>query len=78
LRKILKTTSGIFEIFLPKNLAKNWCGQKTLFSRYTAKIILQISEFPKKRDSNPLPHGDNAADIAKMLAKYFSLKSVFR
>jgi hypothetical protein len=39
--------------------------------------IPQISDFPKKRDSNPLPHGDNAADIAKMFA-IFLQKSVFR
>jgi hypothetical protein len=28
--------------------------------------ILQISDFPKKWDSNPLPHGDIAADIVKI------------
>jgi hypothetical protein len=33
--------------------------------------ILQISDFAKKRDSNPQPHGDTAADIAKMFAKNF-------
>jgi hypothetical protein len=27
----------------------------------------QISNFPKKQDSNPLSHGDIAADIAKIL-----------
>jgi hypothetical protein len=31
----------------------------------------------KKRDSNPPPHGDIAADIAKMFAKIFSRKSDF-
>jgi hypothetical protein len=39
--------------------------------------ILQISDFTKKRDSNPPPHGDTAADIAKMLAKIFLRKSDF-
>jgi hypothetical protein len=39
--------------------------------------ILKISDFPKKWDSNPLPHEDNAADIAKMFAKFFSQKSAF-
>jgi hypothetical protein len=34
--------------------------------------IPQISDFPKKRDSNPLPHGDNAVDIAKMFVNFFS------
>jgi hypothetical protein len=29
----------------------------------------QISDFAKKWDSNPLPHGDVAAGIAKMFAK---------
>jgi hypothetical protein len=33
--------------------------------------ILQISDFAKKQDSNPLPHGDVAAGIAKMFAKKF-------
>jgi hypothetical protein len=36
--------------------------------------IPQISDFPKKRDLKPLLHGDNAADIAKMFAKYFFAK----
>jgi hypothetical protein len=39
--------------------------------------ILQVSDFAKKRDSNPPPHGDTAADIAKMFAKIFSRKSDF-
>jgi hypothetical protein len=39
--------------------------------------IPQISDFPKKQDSNPFPHEDNATDIAKMLAKNFSQKLVF-
>jgi hypothetical protein len=39
--------------------------------------IPQTSDFPKKQDLNPLPHGDNAADIAKMFAKIFSRKSAF-
>jgi hypothetical protein len=42
----------------------------------TQQKILQISDFPKKQDSNPLPHGDIVADIAKMFA-IFLQKSVF-
>jgi hypothetical protein len=53
-----------------------WCGQKTQFSQYTAKI-LQISDFAKKQDSNPLPHGDVAAGIAKMFAKFLLQKLDF-
>jgi hypothetical protein len=33
--------------------------------------IPKISDFAEKRDSNPPPHGDTAADIAKMFAKFF-------
>jgi hypothetical protein len=33
--------------------------------------IPQISDFAKNRDSNPPSHGDTAADIAKMFAKFF-------
>jgi hypothetical protein len=33
--------------------------------------ILQISDFPIKRDLNPLPNGNNAADIAKTFANFF-------
>jgi hypothetical protein len=29
----------------------------------------QTSDFAKKQDSNPLPHGDVAMDIAKIFAK---------
>jgi hypothetical protein len=39
--------------------------------------IPQISDFAKKQDSNPLPHGDIADDIAKMFAKIFSQKLDF-
>jgi hypothetical protein len=31
--------------------------------------IPQVSDFAKKRDLNPPPHGGTAADIAKMFAK---------
>jgi hypothetical protein len=39
--------------------------------------IPQISDFAKKRDLNPLPHGDIADNIAKMFAKIFLRKSDF-
>jgi hypothetical protein len=39
--------------------------------------IPQISDFAKKQDLNPLPHGDVADDIAKMFAKFFSQKLDF-
>jgi hypothetical protein len=39
--------------------------------------ILQISDFTKKWDLNPLPHGDVADNIAKMFAKKNSQKSDF-
>jgi hypothetical protein len=39
--------------------------------------ILQVSDFAKKRDLNPPPHGGTAADIAKMFAKIFLRKSDF-
>jgi hypothetical protein len=39
--------------------------------------IPQVSNFAKNRDSNPPPHGDTAADIAKMFAKIFLQKSDF-
>jgi hypothetical protein len=39
--------------------------------------IPQVSDFAKKRDSNPAPHGDTVADIAKMFAKIFLRKSDF-
>jgi hypothetical protein len=39
--------------------------------------ILQISDFAKNQDSNPLPHGDVADDIAKMFVKKFLQKSDF-
>jgi hypothetical protein len=37
---------------------------------------MQNSYFAKKRDLNPLPHGNVAADIAKMFANFLQ-KSVF-
>jgi hypothetical protein len=40
--------------------------------------IPQISDFAKKRDSNPLPHGDIVADIAKMFSNFFFAKIGFR
>jgi hypothetical protein len=36
--------------------------------------IPQFSNFGKNRDSNPLPHGDVADDIAKMFANFFLQK----
>jgi hypothetical protein len=36
--------------------------------------IPQISDFSKNWDSNPTSHGDTAADIAKMFAKFFFAK----
>jgi hypothetical protein len=39
--------------------------------------IPQVSDFAKKQDSNPPPHADTAADIAKMFAKNFLRKSDF-
>jgi hypothetical protein len=39
--------------------------------------IPQVSDFAKKWDSNPPPHGDTAADIAKRFAQNFSRKSDF-
>jgi hypothetical protein len=39
--------------------------------------IPQYSDFAKKRDLNPPPHGGTAADIAKMFAKNFLRKSDF-
>jgi hypothetical protein len=40
--------------------------------------IPQVSDFAKKRDSNPPPNGGTAADIAKMFATKFLQKSDFR
>jgi hypothetical protein len=39
--------------------------------------IPQLSDFAKKRDSNPPPHGGTAVDIAKIFAIKFSQKSDF-
>jgi hypothetical protein len=40
--------------------------------------IMQISNFAKKRDSNPLPQGDVVAGIAKMFAKFFCKNWILR
>jgi hypothetical protein len=47
----------------------NFCGIQ--------QKIPQVSDFAKKRDSNPPSHGDTAADIAKMFANFFLQKSDF-
>jgi hypothetical protein len=39
--------------------------------------ILQISNFAKKRDLNPLPHGDVADNIVEMFANFLLQKSDF-
>jgi hypothetical protein len=41
-------------------------GQKTRFLRSTAKKVCKILILQKKRDLNPVPNGEVAADIAKM------------
>jgi hypothetical protein len=48
----------------------NFCGIQ--------QKIPQISNFSKKRDSNPVSHGDIAADITKMFAKKIFAKIGFR
>jgi hypothetical protein len=55
---------------------KNGVAEKHNFCAIQRKIP-QISNFAQKRDSNPPPHGDTAADIAKMFAKFFLQKSDF-
>jgi hypothetical protein len=45
--------------------------------RAIQREIPQISDFAKNQDSNPLPHGDVADDIAKMFVKIFLRKSDF-
>jgi hypothetical protein len=45
-------------------------SKNTIFTIYSKKIP-QISDFAKKQDLNPLPHGDVAAGIAKIFAKIF-------
>jgi hypothetical protein len=57
---------------IAEKFAEKYCVVKNMIIRSIQRKIPQISDFPKKRDSNPLPHGDNAADIAKMFARYFS------
>jgi beta-galactosidase beta subunit len=39
--------------------------------------IPQKSDFVNNRDTNPFPHGETAADLAKMFAQFFLRKSVF-
>jgi hypothetical protein len=43
-------------------------SKNTIFGIYSEKFR-KISDFAKKPYSNPLPHGDIAAGIAKMFAK---------
>jgi hypothetical protein len=51
-----------------KNVQKIGVVQKHDFCDIQRKIP-QISNFAKKRDSNPLHHGDIAAGIAKIFEK---------
>jgi hypothetical protein len=46
----------------------NFCGIQ--------QKIPQKSDFAQKRDLNPVPHGEAAADIAKMLEQNLQQKSV--
>jgi beta-galactosidase beta subunit len=39
--------------------------------------IPQKSDFVNNRDMNQFPHGETAADLAKMFAQFFLQKSVF-
>jgi hypothetical protein len=45
--------------------------------RSIQRKIPQSSDFANYRDMNPLPHGEAAADLAKMFAQIFLRKSVF-
>jgi hypothetical protein len=38
---------------------------------------MQESDFANNRDMNLFPHGETAADTAKMFAQFFLRKSVF-
>jgi hypothetical protein len=49
---------------------RNFCGIQ--------QKIPQKSDFAQKRDLNPVPHGEAAADIAKMLEQNLQQKSVLR
>jgi hypothetical protein len=51
-------------------VSKNGVVQKHNFHGIQQKI-LQNSDFAKKRDLNPVPNGEVAADIEKMFAKNF-------
>jgi hypothetical protein len=39
--------------------------------------IRRESNFANNRDMNPFPHGETAADLAKMFAQFFLQKLVF-
>jgi hypothetical protein len=57
-------------------MTENGVAKKHDFRGIQRKIP-QVSDFAKNRDSNPPPHGDTAADIAKMFTKIFLQKSDF-
>jgi hypothetical protein len=44
----------------------------------TQQKILQKSDFANNRDMNRFPHGETAAGLAKMFARIFLQKSIFR
>jgi hypothetical protein len=71
-KKILQTFSQCGTLH-PHGVAvaekHNFCGIQ--------QKIPQISDFAKNQDSNPPSHGDTAADIGKMFAKFFLRKSDF-
>jgi hypothetical protein len=50
--------------------------KNTIFAIYSKKFR-KFPDFAKKRDSNPLPHGDVAAGIVKMFAKKILQKADF-
>jgi hypothetical protein len=74
-------TFSIFLLFwyvwAKKNLATQVRVVKKHDFRNIQQKILQISNFAKKRDLKPLPHGNVAAGIAKMFANFFLLKLDF-
>jgi hypothetical protein len=51
-------------------------AEKHNFCRIQRKIPHE-SDFANIRDMNPFPHGETAADLAKMFAQIFWRKSVF-
>jgi hypothetical protein len=59
-----------------KRLTLGGVAEKHDFRGIQRKIP-QVSDFAKKTGFEPPPHGDTAADIAKMFAKIFSRKSDF-